>query len=172
MDPSVGPGEAGGVAVPRAAGHAAREAAGPYGIARESDEAYIRRWNREHRPDSWDRMLERRQSFERLEEARKQTRPPSGPHDTLDAILKQVRDELGQRALAVIAIDETNPHMFAEAAMDAALLAGVRVPDAAYLEAARRTESTLITADRAQLAGALRLGLAALPLSEVPARDT
>lgn len=83
--------------------------------------------------------------------------------DTADVIM---------RALAVIEIDETNPHMFAEGAMDAALRAGVRVPDAAYLETARRTESTLITADRAQLAGALRLGLAALPLKEVRARDT
>lgn len=76
------------------------------------------------------------------------------------------------RALAVIAIDETNPHRFAEAAMDAALRAGIRVPDAAYLETARRADSTLITADRAQLAGALRCGIAALPLGQVPARDT
>ena len=88
-----------------------------------------------------------------------------------DRISRQTADVV-MRALAVIAIDETNPHMFAEAAMDAALRAGVRVPDAAYLETARRTESTLITADRTQLAGALRLGLAALPLNEVPTRDT
>jgi len=90
-------------APPRAPGHAAREAAVAYGTPRESDEAYIRRWNREHWPDSWERMLERRrQAFERLEEARKQTRPPSGPHDTVDAILNEVRDEFGQRLLAFI----------------------------------------------------------------------
>jgi excisionase family DNA binding protein len=88
---------------PAPGGHAAREAAVPYGTARESDEAYIRRWNREHWPDSWERMLERRrQAFERLDEARKQTRPPSGPHDTVDAILNQVRDEFGQRLLQFI----------------------------------------------------------------------
>jgi predicted nucleic acid-binding protein len=88
-----------------------------------------------------------------------------------DRISRETADVI-MGALSVIAIDETNPHRFAEDAMDVALRAGVRVPDAAYLETARRSESTLITADRAQLAGALRLGLATLPLSEVPARDT
>ncbi len=78
---------------------AAREAAVAYGIS-ESDEAYIRRWNREHWPDSWERMLERRrQGFAELDRLRKLTKPPSGPHDTVDAILDQVRDEFGQRLL-------------------------------------------------------------------------
>ena len=82
---------------------AAREAAVSYGTARESDEDYIRRWNREHWPDSWERMLDRRrQAFAELEEARKQTKPPNGPHDTVDAILNQVRDEFGQRLLQYI----------------------------------------------------------------------
>jgi predicted nucleic acid-binding protein len=75
-------------------------------------------------------------------------------------------------ALAAIAIDETDPHRFAEAALEVALRTGVRVPDAAYLETARRARSTLITADRAQFEGAMRMGLAAIPLSEVPARDS
>jgi excisionase family DNA binding protein len=78
---------------------AVREAAIAYGSA-ESDEAYIRRWNREHWPDSWQRMLERRrQGFADLERLSKLTKPPSGPHDTVDAMLNQVRDEFGQRLL-------------------------------------------------------------------------
>jgi len=80
---------------------AAREAAVSYGI--ETDEAYIRRWNREHWPDSWERMLERRRwAFAHLEEARKQTKPPSGPHDTVDAMLNQAREEFGQRLMQFI----------------------------------------------------------------------
>jgi predicted nucleic acid-binding protein len=75
------------------------------------------------------------------------------------------------RALTAIAIDETDPHRFAEAALEVALRTGVRVPDAAYLETARRVRSPLITADRAQLEGALRMGLAVIPLNEVPARE-
>jgi excisionase family DNA binding protein len=84
---------------------AAREAAVTYGSETEAEEKerYIRRWNREHWPDSWERMLgRRRQAFAELEEARKQTKPPSGPHDTVDAILNQVRDEFGQRLLQFI----------------------------------------------------------------------
>ena len=77
-----------------------REAAVAYGTPRESDEAYIRRWNREHWPDSWERMLERRrQAFAELERLSKLTKPPSGPHDTVDAMLNQVREEFGQRLL-------------------------------------------------------------------------
>ena len=83
--------------------NAVREAPVAYGTALESDEAYIRRWNREHWPDSWERMLERRrQAFAVLEKARLQTKPPSGPHDTVDAILNQVREEFGQRLLQFI----------------------------------------------------------------------
>ena len=81
---------------------AAREAAVAYGSS-ETDEEYVRRWNRDHWPDSWERMLERRRwAFAQLEEARKQTKPPSGPHDTVDAMLNQVRDEFGQRLLQFI----------------------------------------------------------------------
>ena len=81
---------------------------------------------------------------------------------TLDTVMK---------ALAAISIDEADPHRFAEAALDVALRTGVRVPDAAYLETARRAQSTLVTADGAQLEGALRMGLAVIPLNEVPVRD-
>jgi predicted nucleic acid-binding protein len=78
--------------------------------------------------------------------------------------------DMVMRSLAAIAIDEVNPHRFAEAAIEIALRTGVRVPDAAYLETARRSGSTLITADRAQLEGAMRMGLAASPLNELPAQ--
>ena len=82
--------------------HAAREAAVAYGT-KETDEEYIRRWNREHWPDSWERMLgRRREAFATLEIARKQTRPPTGPHDTVDAILNQAREEFGERLLQFI----------------------------------------------------------------------
>ncbi len=48
-------------------------------------------------------MLERRrEGFADLEEARKRTKPPSGPHDTVDAMLNQVRDEFGARLLQFI----------------------------------------------------------------------
>ena len=83
------------------------------------------------------------------------------PRQTLDTVMG---------ALAAIAVDEADPHRFAEAALDVALRTGLRVPDAAYLETARRAGATLISADLAQLQGAMRMGLAATPLSEVSAR--
>lgn len=77
---------------------AAREAVVAYGS--ETDEEYIRRWNRDHWPDSWARMLERRrQAFADLARLSRLTKPPSGPHDTVDAMLNQVRDEFGARLL-------------------------------------------------------------------------
>lgn len=74
-------------------------------------------------------------------------------------------------ALGVIDIDEVNAHQFAEAVIEVALRTGTRVADAAYLETARRARATLITADRIQLEGAIRMGLAAIPLNEVPAPE-
>jgi hypothetical protein len=45
-------------------------------------------------------MLERRrQAFAELDRLSKLTKPPSGPHDTVDAMLSQVRDEFGARLL-------------------------------------------------------------------------
>ena len=84
-----------------------------------------------------------------------------------ERISRQTIDTV-MRALAAIAIDEVNPHRFAEAAIEIALRTGVRVPDAAYLETARRSQSTLITADHAQFEGAMRMGLAVSALSEMP----
>ena len=82
---------------------AARDAAASYATERQSREAFIRRWNRDHSPDTYERMLDRRrEGFADLEEARKRTKPPSGPHDTVDAILNQVRDEFGARLLQFI----------------------------------------------------------------------
>jgi excisionase family DNA binding protein len=88
---------------PAARPDAAREAVAPYAGERESREAYIRRWNRDHWPDTYERMLERRrEGFADLEEAKKHVKPPTGPHDTIDAILNQVRDEFGARLLQFI----------------------------------------------------------------------
>ena len=78
---------------------AAREAAVSYGseTASEEKERYIREWNRAHWPDSWDRMLgRRRQAFAELERLSRLTKPPSGPHDTVDALLAQERESSGQ----------------------------------------------------------------------------
>ncbi len=85
----------------RPAGPAAREAVAPYGADENEDrEAYVARWNAAHWPDTWDRMLERRRrAFDRLDAIRAASRPPSGPHDTVDAILDAVRDEFGERLL-------------------------------------------------------------------------
>lgn len=84
--------------VPR--GHAARESPAPYETAPARDRESIRRWNQEHWPDSWERMLERRrEGFAELAEIRKRTKPPSGPHDTVDAMLDEVREAFGQRLL-------------------------------------------------------------------------
>jgi excisionase family DNA binding protein len=84
---------------------AAREAAVSYGSETEAEEKerYIRRWNREHWPDSWERMLgRRRQAFAELGRLSKLTKPPSGPHDTVDAMLAQEREEFGARLMQFI----------------------------------------------------------------------
>ena len=81
------------------------------------------------------------------------------PRQTLDTVMG---------ALAAIAIDEADPHRFAEAALDVALRTGLRVPDAAYLETARCTGATLISADHAQVRAAEALGIAALTLRDLP----
>ncbi|MHB8891739.1 MAG: type II toxin-antitoxin system VapC family toxin [Candidatus Limnocylindrales bacterium] len=85
------------------------------------------------------------------------------PHQMLDTVMG---------ALAAIAIDEADPpHRFAEAALDVALRTGLRVPDAAYLETARRAGATLISADPAQVRAAEALGIAALVLRDLPPWD-
>ncbi len=85
----------------RPAGAAAREAVAPY-VAESDDSraAYAARWNAAHWPDTFERMLERRRrAFDRLDAIRASSKPPSGPHDTVDAILDAVRDEFGERLL-------------------------------------------------------------------------
>jgi excisionase family DNA binding protein len=84
---------------------AAREAAASYGSETEAEEKerYVRRWNREHWPDSWDRMLDRRRhAFAELARLSMLTKPPSGPHDTVDALLAQEREEFGARLMQFI----------------------------------------------------------------------
>jgi excisionase family DNA binding protein len=91
--------------VARPAGTAVREAVAPYVTGVTDDQAaYVARWNSEHWPDSWDRMLERRRrAFDRLDAVRAASKPPSGPHDTVDAILDAVREEFGARFDWIIA---------------------------------------------------------------------
>jgi len=85
----------------RPAGAAVREAVAPYVTETDdSQAAYVARWNAAHWPDTWERMLERRRrALDRLDAIRATTKPPSGPHDTVDAILDAVRDEFGERLL-------------------------------------------------------------------------
>jgi excisionase family DNA binding protein len=87
--------------VARPAGTAAREAVASYiADASEDEAAYVARWNAEHWPDTFQRMLERRRrALDRLDAIRVTTKPPNGPHDTVDAILDAVRDEFGERLL-------------------------------------------------------------------------
>lgn len=86
---------------PAGADSAIRETAVSYGT--ESDAEYIARWNRAHWPDSYERMLARRKrAFAELDRLRKLTKPPSGPHDTVDAMLREVREEFGARLLQFI----------------------------------------------------------------------
>jgi hypothetical protein len=91
--------------VARPAGAAVREAIAPYGAeGADGQTAYVARWNSSHWPDTWDRMLERRRrAFARLDAIRATSKPPSGPHDTVDAILDAVRDEFGARFDWIIA---------------------------------------------------------------------
>ena len=89
----------------RPAGTAVREVVAPYAIDADGDQAaYVARWNSSHWPDTWDRMLERRRrAFGRLDAIRAASKPPSGPHDTVDAILDAVREESGARFDWIIA---------------------------------------------------------------------
>ncbi len=69
--------------------------------------------------------------------------------------------------LAKVAISEGDPHGFALVAFELALGHGIRVPDAAYVEVARRTRAMLISADRAQLEAAAALGIVTMPIADV-----
>lgn len=93
--------------VARMASTPIREAVAPYSTdadAADDQAAYVARWNSSHWPDTWDRMLERRRrAFGRLDAIRATSKPPSGPHDTADAILDAVREEFGARFDWIIA---------------------------------------------------------------------
>ncbi len=83
-------------------GAATGEAAAAYAPTAEEEatERYIRSWNRAHWPDTWDSMVARRRdAIARILELARHTRPAEGPQDTVDAMLNQVRDELGARLL-------------------------------------------------------------------------
>jgi excisionase family DNA binding protein len=97
------------VARPREA--AAREAIAPYSPdADEGRAAYVARWNASHWPDTFERMLaRRRRAFDVLDEIRARSKPPSGPHDRVDAILDAVREEFGQRLLEVLPPGDSAP---------------------------------------------------------------
>jgi excisionase family DNA binding protein len=91
--------------VARPTGAAIREAVAPYATDADEDRAaYVARWNAAHWPDTFERMLERRRrALDRLDAIRATTKPPSGPHDTVDAILDAVREEFGSRFDWIIA---------------------------------------------------------------------
>jgi excisionase family DNA binding protein len=90
--------------VSRPAPSAAREAAAPYAASADEDRAaFVARWNAEHWPDTYERMLERRRrAFARLDAIRARTKPPSGPHDTVDAILEAADREWDERIEAML----------------------------------------------------------------------
>ena len=87
-------------------GAAAREAVAPYAADAQDDgrAAHIARWNAAHWPDTFERMLaRRRRAFDVLDAIRARSKPPSGPHDTVDAILDAVREEAEARFDWIIA---------------------------------------------------------------------
>jgi excisionase family DNA binding protein len=84
------------------AGAVTRESVAPYVTDAEDvgRAAHVARWNAAHWPDTFERMLaRRRRAFDVLDAIRARSKPPSGPHDTVDAILDVVRDEFGERLL-------------------------------------------------------------------------
>jgi excisionase family DNA binding protein len=92
------------------AGSVAREAAAPYAADADSGEraAYVARWNAAHWPDTFERMLaRRRRAFDVLDEIRARSRPPSGPHDTVDAILDAANREWDERLDAMLPAPRT-----------------------------------------------------------------
>jgi excisionase family DNA binding protein len=88
------------------AGAVAREAVAPYATDAEDDGRadHVARWNAAHWPDTFERMLaRRRRAFDVLDAIRARSKPPSGPHDSVDAILDAVREEAEARFDWIIA---------------------------------------------------------------------
>lgn len=83
---------------------AAREAVAPYQPdADEGRAVYVARWNAAHWPDTFERMLaRRRRAFDILDEIRARSKPPSGPHDTVEAILDAADREWDARIDALL----------------------------------------------------------------------
>ena len=79
---------------------------------------------------------------------------------TADAILAE---------LARIRIDEVDAHGFASASYGVALVEGIRVPDAAYVETAKRSGAVLVSADADQLRAASAQGILTMTINEVQA---
>jgi predicted nucleic acid-binding protein len=71
-------------------------------------------------------------------------------------------------ALDQVTFEKVDPHAFATAAFRRALATGLRVPDAAYVEAAGIRRATLVTADRRQRDAADEAGIAVVALSDLP----
>ncbi len=72
-------------------------------------------------------------------------------------------------ALDQVTFEEVDPHAFASATFRLALVTGLRVPDAAYVEVAGIRRATLVTADQRQREAAELAGIAVVALSDVPA---
>ena len=90
---------------------AAREAVAAYQPDADEDRAvYVARWNAAHWPDTFERMLaRRRRAFDVLDAIRATSKPPSGPRDTVDAILDAVREEFGERLLDFLPPVDSTP---------------------------------------------------------------
>jgi excisionase family DNA binding protein len=90
--------------VARPTGAVLGEAVVPYATDADEDRAaYVARWNANHWPDTFERMLERRRrALDRLDAVRATTRPPSGPHDTVDAILDAADREWDERIASML----------------------------------------------------------------------
>ena len=71
-------------------------------------------------------------------------------------------------ALEQVTFEEVDPPAFATATFGRALVLGLRVPDAAYVEVARIRRATLVTADRRQREAAELAGIGVVALSELP----
>lgn len=88
------------------AGAVAREAVARYATDGQDDgqAAHVARWNAAHWPDTFERMLaRRRRAFDVLDAIRARSKPPSGPHDTVDALLDAVREDAEARFDWIIA---------------------------------------------------------------------